>query len=58
MKKTEKLRQALKENKLLVTAGAHDALSAKIIEQAGFESVFISVSVWRPAFWEHRMQAC
>jgi 2-methylisocitrate lyase-like PEP mutase family enzyme len=42
MKKTQKMRQLLKEKKLIVTAGAHDALSAKIIEQAGFESVFIS----------------
>jgi len=36
------LRKLFQENKLLVTAGAHDALSAKIIEQAGFETVFIS----------------
>ncbi|MBU4316347.1 MAG: isocitrate lyase/PEP mutase family protein [Proteobacteria bacterium] len=42
MSKTKMLRKLLQENKLLVTAGAHDALSAKIIEQAGFETVFIS----------------
>ena len=42
MKQTQKLKQLLKNNKLLVTAGAFDALSAKVIEQAGFETVFIS----------------
>ena len=42
MKKTTMLRQLLKEKQLLVTAGAFDALSARVIEQAGFETVFIS----------------
>jgi len=42
MKNTEKMRQALKEEQLLVTAGAHDALSARVIEKAGFKAVFLS----------------
>jgi len=42
MKNTEKMRKALKEEQLLVTAGAHDALSARVIEKAGFNAVFLS----------------
>jgi 2,3-dimethylmalate lyase len=42
MKKTTMLRKILSENKLVVTAGAHDALSARVIARAGFEVVFLS----------------
>jgi 2,3-dimethylmalate lyase len=42
MKKTTMLRKILSENKLVVTAGAHDALSARVIAKAGFEVVFLS----------------
>jgi len=42
MKKTTMLRNALKENPLTVTAGAYDALSAKVIEYAGFEAALLS----------------
>ena len=42
MKKTALLRKTLQEEQLLVTAGAHDALTAKIIEKAGFKVVFLS----------------
>jgi 2-methylisocitrate lyase-like PEP mutase family enzyme len=42
MKKTAMLRKILAENKLVVTAGAHDALSARVIAKAGFEVVFLS----------------
>ena len=36
------LRNALKEDKLIVTAGAYDALSAKVIEYAGFKAALLS----------------
>ena len=42
MKKTAMLRKTLQEEQLLVTAGAHDALTAKIIEKAGFKVAFLS----------------
>lgn len=42
MKKTTMLRKILSEKKLLVSAGAHDALSARVIAKAGFEVVFLS----------------
>jgi 2,3-dimethylmalate lyase len=42
MKKTTMLRKILSETKLLVSAGAHDALSARVIAKAGFEAVFLS----------------
>jgi 2-methylisocitrate lyase-like PEP mutase family enzyme len=42
MKKTTMLRKILSEKKLLVSAGAHDALSARVIAMAGFEVVFLS----------------
>ncbi len=42
MKKTAMLRKLLSEKKLLVSAGAHDALSARVIAKAGFEVVFLS----------------
>lgn len=42
MKKTALMRKALQEEQLLVTAGVHDALSAKLVEQAGFRFAFLS----------------
>lgn len=42
MKKTTKLRQMLEKEEIVVAPGAYDALSAKIIEQAGFRAVYIT----------------
>jgi 2,3-dimethylmalate lyase len=42
MKKTERLRELLKAGKLLVAPGAYDALSARIIEQSGFDAVYMT----------------
>lgn len=39
MKKTTKLKQLIKDPKILVMPGVHDALSAKIAEKCGFEAV-------------------
>lgn len=42
MKKTTILRKAIMERRAVVVPGCYDALSAKIIEQCGFEAVQIS----------------
>lgn len=42
MKNTTRLKQLLHAEKLLVAPGAYDVLSAKIIEQAGFEAVYMT----------------
>jgi 2,3-dimethylmalate lyase len=42
MNKTTHLKQLLSAKKLLVAPGAYDALSAKIIEQVGFEAVYMT----------------
>lgn len=42
MKKTAELRKILNEEQLVVGAGAHDALSAKVIEKAGFKVLLLS----------------
>lgn len=42
MKQTKNMRKLLSEKKLIVSAGAHDALSAKIMEHVGFDCVFLS----------------
>ena len=42
MKKTTMLRQLLAQKKILVAPGAHDALSAKIVAQAGFDAVYFT----------------
>jgi carboxyvinyl-carboxyphosphonate phosphorylmutase len=42
MKKTTRLKQLLNDKKLLVAPGAYDALSAKIIESAGFDTVYMT----------------
>ena len=39
MKVTKALRELLKRDEVLITLGAHDALSAKIIEQAGNQAI-------------------
>ncbi len=39
---TDKLRKLLKRPEMLVMPGCHDALSAKLCEQAGFDSAFMS----------------
>lgn len=42
MKKTTQLRQLLKNREILVAPGAHDALSARIIDKAGFNAVYFT----------------
>ncbi len=42
MKKTTLLRQMIQERKALVCPGAHDAMSAKLIERAGFKALQVS----------------
>jgi methylisocitrate lyase len=42
MKKTTILRNAIMERRAVVVPGCHDALSAKVIETAGFEAIQIS----------------
>jgi 2-methylisocitrate lyase-like PEP mutase family enzyme len=42
MKKTTVLRNAVMERRAVVVPGCHDALSAKVIEKAGFEAIQIS----------------
>jgi methylisocitrate lyase len=41
-KATKKLRNLLKRNQILVAPGAHDVLTAKIIEHEGFEAVYMT----------------
>jgi 2-methylisocitrate lyase-like PEP mutase family enzyme len=40
--RTEKLRQLLGRDELCVIPGCHDALSARLIQEAGFEAAFMS----------------
>ncbi len=42
MKPTTRLKQAILERRALVCPGAHDAISAKLIEKAGFEALQVS----------------
>lgn len=42
MKKTTILRKAIMERRAVVVPGCHDALSAKVIEGAGFEAIQVS----------------
>jgi 2,3-dimethylmalate lyase len=42
MKKTAMMRKALQEEQLLVTTGVYDALSAKLVEKAGFRYALLS----------------
>jgi 2,3-dimethylmalate lyase len=42
MKRTKQLRELLKAGELVVAPGAYDALSARIIEQSGFDAVYMT----------------
>jgi methylisocitrate lyase len=42
MKKTARLKQLVQERKALVCPGAHDAISAKLIERTGFKALQVS----------------
>lgn len=42
MRPTTRLRQLLNQKQILVAPGAHDVLTAKIIEQAGFDAVYFT----------------
>ncbi|RPJ00195.1 MAG: carboxyvinyl-carboxyphosphonate phosphorylmutase, partial [Candidatus Aminicenantes bacterium] len=42
MKKSKILRKAIMERRAVAVPGCHDALSAKVIEKAGFEAIQIS----------------
>ena len=42
MNSRKNLRKLLEDNKILAAPGAHDALSAKIIEYVGFEAVYMT----------------
>ena len=42
MKSTAKLRHLLSRGNLLVAPGAYDGLSARLVEQAGFEAVYMT----------------
>jgi carboxyvinyl-carboxyphosphonate phosphorylmutase len=42
MTSTQKLRRLFKERKLVVAPGAHDALTAKVIEKCGFEAIYMT----------------
>ncbi len=42
MRKTTLLRQMMSTKRIVVAPGAHDALTAKIIEQVGFEAVYMT----------------
>ena len=42
MRKTTHLKQLLKDKKLLLAPGAYDVLSARIIEMAGFDTVYMT----------------
>ncbi len=42
MKKTTVLRKAIMERRAVVVPGAHDALSARVIERCGFEAIQVS----------------
>lgn len=42
MKKTAVLRKAIMERRAMAVVGAHDAMSARVIEKCGFEAIQIS----------------
>jgi carboxyvinyl-carboxyphosphonate phosphorylmutase len=42
MRSTTKLRALLKRKEILIAPGAHDALTAKIVEKTGFEAVYFT----------------
>ena len=41
MKATQKLQQMIENGEMVVAIGAHDALSAVLVEQEGFNAVYI-----------------
>src|SRR5262245_17227945 len=42
MRKTTRLKQLLADRKLLMAPGAYDVLSAKVVEMAGFDAVYMT----------------
>jgi len=42
MKKTQKFKELMERDEVLVLPGAHDALTAKIIEKQGFEALYVT----------------
>ena len=42
MKMSKKLRNLFKEKRTIVAPGAHDVLTARIIEQTGFDAVYMT----------------
>jgi len=42
MRVRKRLRQLLEDSKILIAPGAHDALTARIIENVGFEAVYLT----------------
>ena len=41
-KRSTQLRKLIKGNKIIVAPGAFDALSARLVEQAGFPAVYVT----------------
>jgi 2,3-dimethylmalate lyase len=42
MSNTTRLRELLKREEILVVPGAHDAMTARIINRVGFEAVYLT----------------
>jgi 2-methylisocitrate lyase-like PEP mutase family enzyme len=42
MRATSKLRKLLSRDGLVIAGGVNDALGAKIIEEAGYEAIYVS----------------
>lgn len=42
MRKTTQLRKLLEKGEIIIAPGAYDALSAKLIEQAGFQAIYMT----------------
>lgn len=42
MRKTTQLRKLLEKEEIIIAPGAYDALSAKLIEQAGFQAIYMT----------------
>jgi 2-methylisocitrate lyase-like PEP mutase family enzyme len=42
MKQTTKLRELIQRKEILVAPGAFDAMSARLIEEVGFETVYMT----------------
>ena len=39
---TRRLRERLKQGRMLTAPGAYDAMTAKLVERAGFEAVYMT----------------